>query len=135
MTASPVLLAAQRADWFVDAAELAATFIEGVGIAIVVVGGVLALGTYLVSVAGTGSREVAYRLLRRNLGRSILLGLEFLVAADIISTVLVTPTLTSALTLAIIVLIRTFLSWSLELEVEGRWPWQRADAPAAEAGA
>ena len=52
-------------------------------------------------------------------------------AADIISTVLVTPTLTSATTLAIIVLIRTFLSWSLELEVEGRWPWQKAADHAA----
>lgn len=60
------------------------------------------------------------------LGRSILLGLEFLVAADIINTVAVEPTIQSLLVLAGIVLIRTFLSFSLEVEIEGRWPWQRA---------
>ena len=59
------------------------------------------------------------------LGRSILLGLELLVAADIIRTVAVTPTYESVGVLAIIVLIRTFLSFSLELEITGRWPWQK----------
>ena len=62
---------------------------------------------------------------RSNLGRSILLGLEFLVAADIINTVAVEPTIQSLIVLAGIVLIRTFLSFSLEVEIEGRWPWQK----------
>jgi uncharacterized membrane protein len=66
-----------------------------------------------------------YRAYRQLLGRSILLGLELLVAADIIRTVAVTPTYESVGVLAIIVLIRTFLSFSLELEITGRWPWQK----------
>ena len=66
-----------------------------------------------------------YRSYRQLLGRSILLGLELLVAADIIRTVAVTPTFESVGVLAIIVLIRTFLSYSLELEITGRWPWQK----------
>ena len=65
------------------------------------------------------------------MGRSILLGLELLVAADIIRTVAVTPTFESVGVLAIIVLIRTFLSFSLELEITGRWPWQKQPAGAA----
>lgn len=67
----------------------------------------------------------AYQALRRSLGRAILLGLEILVAADIIRTVAVEPTFDSVLVLGGIVLIRTFLSFSLEVELEGRWPWQR----------
>ncbi|MFV1918619.1 DUF1622 domain-containing protein [Sphingomonas sp. MJ1 (PH-R8)] len=66
----------------------------------------------------------AYKRLRSNLGRSILLGLELLVAADIINTVAIEPTLESLAVLAGIVLIRTFLSFSLEVEIDGRWPWQ-----------
>lgn len=69
-----------------------------------------------------------YRLYRQLLGRSILLGLELLVAADIIRTVAVTPTFQSVGVLAVIVLIRTFLSFSLELEITGRWPWQKEPA-------
>lgn len=71
-----------------------------------------------------------YRSYRQLLGRSILLGLELLVAADIIRTVAVTPTFASVGVLAIIVLIRTFLSFSLELEITGRWPWQKEPAAA-----
>ena len=70
-----------------------------------------------------------YREYRQLLGRSILLGLELLVAADIIRTVAVTPTFTSVGVLAVIVLVRTFLSFSLELEITGRWPWQKEDLP------
>lgn len=63
---------------------------------------------------------------RKSLGRSILMGLELLVAADIIRTVAVAPTVENALVLGGIVLIRTFLSMSLEVEIEGKWPWRRA---------
>ncbi|MCD2444171.1 DUF1622 domain-containing protein [Agromyces sp. SYSU K20354] len=84
-----------------------------------------------------GLRRVSpvYTRFRRVLGRAILLGLELLVAADIIKTVAVTPTLDSVVVLAIIVLIRTFLSWSLELEVSGRWPWQKRGAADVEVDA
>lgn len=73
-----------------------------------------------------GDWEQAYRQLRQDVGRGILLGLEFLVAADIIRTVAVAPTLESVSVLGIIVLIRTFLSMSLQVELEGHWPWQKA---------
>ena len=82
---------------------------------------------------GDGSQ--AYRRFREGLGRTLLLGLEFLVAADVIRTVAVTPTFRSVGILAGIVAIRTFLSWTLELELNGQWPWRRQNqerAPGAE---
>jgi uncharacterized membrane protein len=79
----------------------------------------------VVLAAGQGVEE-AYRIVRTVFGRSILLGLEFLVAADIIRTVAVQPSLQNVAVLGLIVLIRTFLSFSLEVEIDGRWPWQRA---------
>ena len=69
--------------------------------------------------------HTSYRCYRQGVGRAILLGLEFLVAGDIIRTVAVDPTFTSVGVLAAIVVIRTFLSFSLEVELDGRWPWQR----------
>lgn len=107
--------------------------VEVVGKAIDIAGvGVIALGIivttirYLISLRG--ERKEAYQSYRKGLGRTLLLGLEFLVAADVIRTVAITPTFQNVGTLGIIVLIRTFLSWSLEVELEGRWPWQqRAD--------
>ena len=104
--------------------------IETVGKAIDAVGvGVIAIGA-LISAAGAVPRlrrksGDVYRVFRQQLGRSILLGLEFLVAADIIRTVAVTPDARSVAVLGGIVLIRTFLSFSLELEVTGYWPWQK----------
>ncbi|MEX2335373.1 MAG: DUF1622 domain-containing protein, partial [Pseudohongiella sp.] len=68
-----------------------------------------------------------FREIRQTLGRGILLGLEFLVAADIIHTVAIELTLESVLTLALVVLIRTFLSFALEVELTGRWPWHGED--------
>jgi uncharacterized membrane protein len=76
----------------------------------------------------------AFRGYRANLGRGILLGLELLVAADIIGTVAVTPSFQSLGVLGLIVLIRTFLSFSLEIEIEGHWPWQRREVRAEEGG-
>ena len=100
--------------------------IEVVGIGIIVVGAVVSLVVFLRRMLRAGGRGVAIGALRSNLGQSILLGLEFLVAADIIHTVAIKPTLESLAVLAGIVAIRTFLSWSLEVEIEGRWPWQQA---------
>lgn len=108
-----------------DIAHTTAKVVELSGIAIIAVG---AFGTLLVFATrffGGADRDTAIADFRSNLGRAILLGLEFLVAADIINTVAVTPTLQSVAVLAGIVIIRTFLSFSLEVEIEGRWPWQR----------
>ena len=107
--------------------------IDAVGVAAIVIGIVLAAVMAGWRLA-TGQPDV-YRRFRRFLGRSILLGLEILVAADIIRTVAVTPSLDSVGVLAAIVLIRTFLSWSLELEITGRWPWQKAKEPVGTAHA
>ena len=97
--------------------------VDIIGVIAIVVGVAYAL----IDAALRGLRRLSpiYTRFRRVLGRAILLGLELLVAADIIKTVAVTPTLDSVAVLAIIVLIRTFLSWSLELEISGRWPWQK----------
>ena len=107
--------------------------IEGIGKVLDAVGVVAIVGGPVAAVVlasrGLLRREAdVYRRFRRFLGRSILLGLELLVAADIIRTVAVTPTLDSVAVLAAIVVIRTFLSWSLEVEITGRWPWQKAPA-------
>ncbi|HEX2527667.1 MAG TPA: DUF1622 domain-containing protein [Geminicoccus sp.] len=103
--------------------------IELVGVGIIVVGAVVASLRYLVQALRAGSSTGTYEAYRASLGRAILLGLEFLVAADIIGTVAVEPTLQNLGVLALIVLIRTFLSFSLEVEIQGRWPWQQ-QAPA-----
>ncbi|WP_416063522.1 DUF1622 domain-containing protein [Rhodococcus indonesiensis] len=99
--------------------------VDVVGVAVIVVGAAVASWIALRSWRRSPGAPI-YERYRRDLGRSILLGLEFLVAADIIKTVAVTPTFTSVGVLAIIVLIRTFLSWSLQLEISGRWPWQNS---------
>jgi len=97
---------------------------ELAGIAVIVIGSLLAVGQLALG-AARGSREELVPAFRRTLGRSILTGLELLVAADIIRTVAIEPTLQSVLVLGLIVLIRTFLSFSLEVEIDGRWPWQQ----------
>jgi uncharacterized membrane protein len=104
--------------------------IDILGVVAIVVGVLYALGDAAVRrIRRTGP---VYARFRRVLGRGILIGLELLVAADIIRTVAVTPTLESVSVLALIVLIRTFLSWSLEVEISGRWPWQKARADVAD---
>jgi uncharacterized membrane protein len=108
---------------FYEVVETVGKVIDGIGVAIIAVGLVLAAGVAIGRLLRRATNT--YQLLRGQLGRSILLGLEFLVAADIIRTVAVTPTTESVLVLAGIVAIRTFLSFSLELEITGRWPWQK----------
>jgi uncharacterized membrane protein len=100
--------------------------VEIIGIVTLLLGLAAALfRAALVLARGQGGEEV-YRTVRTVFGRSILLGLEFLVAADIIRTVAVQPSLENVAVLGLIVLIRTFLSFSLEVEIDGRWPWQPA---------
>jgi uncharacterized membrane protein len=109
---------------FVEGIENVGKVIDVVGVAVIAIGGLLAAG---VAVGRTLRRAPdSYRLFRQQLGRAILLGLELLVAADIIRTVAVTPDLQSVAILAGIVAIRTFLSFSLEVEMTGRWPWQQS---------
>jgi uncharacterized membrane protein len=97
---------------------------EIVGVAVLAVGSAIALigGGLLLA---QGRRAVVYQSVRRNVGRSILLGLEIMIIADIVLTVTVDPTLQSAAILGIIVFVRTFLSFSLEIELEGTLPWRR----------
>jgi uncharacterized membrane protein len=86
-----------------------------------------ALGTTVAFVRRSvkeGSLNAAFSQFRNDFGRAILLGLEFLVAADIVGTVAIGPTLQDLAVLGLLVLIRTFLSFSLEVEISGRWPWQ-----------
>src|SRR5262245_46335284 len=115
---------------FEETMERVARGVEVLGIAAVVLGLLVALWRAGLALArGTGregSGEEAYGVVRTVFGRSILLGLEFLVAADIIRTVAVQPSLENVGVLGLIVLIRTFLSFALEVETEGRWPWTRA---------
>lgn len=99
---------------------------ELTGVIIIVAGALLSIGIFLYAARHRGL-ERDFHLLRANLGRSILLGLEFMVAADIIRSVAIHPTWEGLGTLAAIVAIRTFLSMSLEVEIEGRWPWRRGE--------
>jgi uncharacterized membrane protein len=112
---------------FVGLVEAVGKGIDAAGVGVIVLGGLAA--TSLAASRLLTRDADTYRRYRQQLGRSILLGLELLVAADIIRTVAVTPTLTSVAVLAGIVLIRTFLSFSLELEITGRWPWQTRRDP------
>ena len=107
--------------------EVIAAGFELAGVAVVVIGFVAAVIRAGLAFRAQGAGE-AYEAIRSTFGRSILLGLEVLVAGDIIRTVALQPTLDNLLVLGLLVLIRTFLAWSLEVEIDGRWPWQRAAA-------
>lgn len=115
----------------IDAAHLATRIVELTGVTIIAAGAFSTLLIFLYRLAAKQDRDESITKLRSSLGRAILLGLEFLVAADIINTVAVQPTLGSVAVLAGIVAIRTFLSFSLEMEIEGRPPWRR-NAPRPE---
>ena len=117
-----------------SAFALAARGVEVVGVAVLLLGDILAGGAFARRVVRGGGFAAAYHALRADLGRAILLGLEMLVIADIIGTVATTPTLDDLAVLAGIVAIRTFLSFTLELDVSGRWPWKQPAAPERESG-
>ncbi|MDB5671868.1 MAG: hypothetical protein JWO25_2827 [Alphaproteobacteria bacterium] len=103
-----------------------AKLLELAGVAIIIGGVMLAAGRFLWSGLRGAGWQAAYQACRSNLGRGILLGLELLVGADIISTITAPLTFESVALLGGIIAIRTFLSFSLETEIEGCWPWQRA---------
>lgn len=111
---------------FRETVEVVGLAVDGAGVLIIVLGILVASVRFaLRSVRKAGD---AYRTYRQDVGKSILLGLELLVASDIIRTVAIDPTLQSVLVLGLIVLIRTFLSFALEVELEGRLPWQQREA-------
>lgn len=102
--------------------EMVAQGIEVLAVLIILLGIIYGIGRYFFH----QTRQVvdAYKRFKDQIGRALLLGLEFLVAADIIRTVALSPTLRNIAMLGVLVFIRTFLSWSLVVEIEGRWPWQ-----------
>lgn len=97
--------------------------IEAIGVITLVIGTAVPLLKYILTQQGLKPRS--YKVLRQELGKAILLGLEILVAGDIIGTVVTEPTMDRVLALGVIVLIRTFLSLSIQVEIEGRFPWQK----------
>ena len=107
--------------WWV---ERAATGIELLAVAIIVVTIAAATVVYFVRIIRMVADVTTYRSYRQDVARALMLGLEILVAADIIRTVALAPTLQNVLILGLLVVIRTFLSWGLVVEIEERWPWQ-----------
>ena len=103
--------------------------VEAVGAMIMIAGGLGAFLVFLVRVRKPERRPGSYPELRRNLGRSILLGLEVLIVADIVRTIVVDQTLESVAVLGGIVLIRIVLSFSIDVEIDGMWPWNRWRRP------
>jgi uncharacterized membrane protein len=105
--------------------ELIVSAFELAGVAVLVVGAIVAFVRFLYFLVRFRNASAAYRHLRLYLGRSIVVGLEILIAADIIRSVVIDPTFMSVGVLGLLVLVRTFLSWALEVEINGEWPWQR----------
>ena len=114
--------------------EYVAVGIEVLAVVIIVAGIVVATKSFVESRRGPRIDPEAARAYRIRLGSALLLGLEILVAADVIRTVALDATLESVAVLGILVLIRTFLSWSLVVEIEGRWPWQKRPSAEVEGG-
>ena len=116
----------EAAEGMLNWVEYAATGMELLAVAIIVMATVMATVAYLSKLAIRQADRSTYNDYRHKVGRALLLGLEILVAADIIRTVVLEPTLINVLVLGLLVVIRTFLSWSLVLEIEERWPWQKS---------
>lgn len=119
---------------FTHTMDLAAQGFEAAGATALVIGMVLAVAAAVRAWRQSGRADQGYQVLREVFGGALLLGLEVLVAADLIRTVAVAPTLNNVVVLGLVVLIRTFLSFSLEVEIEGVAPWRRAVAGAANLG-
>lgn len=117
-----------------SAAVWVAAGFEIVGVSIIIGGFVLAVVRGATAARGAGSQS-AYVTVRNIFGRSVLLGLEILVAADLVRTITVAPTLDNLLALGLLVLIRTFLSWSFDVELEGVWPWRKREVDLHEGSA
>lgn len=110
-------------------AEWAARGLEAAGVMVIAGGAGLAVLGFTVRLLRMRDLDSAYQALRADIARAVLLGLELLVGADIINTVTLDATPTGVAVLAAVVAIRTFLSFAMELEISGRWPWQRRGQP------
>jgi uncharacterized membrane protein len=119
-----MIQAAQKPEMVEQAVHAIALAVEMGGVLMLVLTAIVATALLFRDWRREGTFAPAYKAYRRNLGRGILLGLEFLVIADIIGTVAIEPTFRNLGVLGLIVLIRTFLSFSLEVEIEGRFPWK-----------
>ena len=108
----------------IDVMGLVSTAFEIAGVGVIVAGFIFAAWRAARQCAVSGTSG-AYATMRATFGRSVLLGLEILVAADLIRTIAVEPTLDNLAVLGALVVIRTFLAWALEVEIDGRWPWRR----------
>ncbi|MCB2053466.1 MAG: DUF1622 domain-containing protein [Geminicoccaceae bacterium] len=117
--------AAGKPEWFDLILHTVSWVMELAGVGVIALGAVAAMAVLLRHLLSHTPRAELYHRFRTTLARAILLGLEFLVAADIIGTVAVEPSAENLAVLALIVLIRTFLSFSLQIEIDGRLPWQR----------
>lgn len=110
-------------DRFEELIKTTALLVEVLGIFVMVIGTLLALGRYAFKLQGSHHRS--FQKIRKELGRAILLGLEILIAADIIATVVYGAEVQQILNLGLIILIRTFLSFTLEVEIDGKLPWKQ----------
>ena len=108
-----------------EVVEKVVQVIEAAGIALLVIGAIAAFGGYAKDLLDPDVRDRAYSRLRRSLARVILLGLELLLLADIIRTIVVDASVSSVVVLGVIVIIRILLSFSLEVEIDGFWPWNK----------
>jgi uncharacterized membrane protein len=118
--------ASQGFEGFDQSIKWVAVGIESIAIGIIVAGALITTVIFLVRVVKEGGLDDCYRRFRSDFGKAVLLGLEFLIASDIVGTVAIGPTFRDLGVLALLVVIRTFLSFSLELEITGRWPWQKS---------
>lgn len=109
---------------FKSTVDAVSKVIDGAGVLVIVVGLVVATCAFALALKDRERAGLAYRVYRQQVGKAILLGLEFLVAGDIIRTVAVAPTFAGVGVLAILVVVRTFLSFTLDVELSGQWPWQ-----------
>lgn len=114
---------------FREIVEIAGALVDGPGVLAILIGLTFSTVRFVRPYFIGQDLEGVYRRYRQGVGSAILIGLELLVAGDIIRTVAVSPTLEKVAVLGIIVLIRTFLSISLQVELEGKWPWQKKSAP------
>lgn len=114
-----------------DLVHAAVLAMEAMAVLVIVVGLVIGLVQFGLDAVSRDRRSQTYHRFKSWMGRTLLLGLEILVAADVVNTVALEPTLNNVLALGLLVVIRTFLGWSLVLEIEGRWPWQQPAAPAS----
>jgi uncharacterized membrane protein len=114
--------------------EIGVTVVELIAVLIIVIAVVYSSLLYVSKIIKFRRRRTEdYNIFRVNLARALILGLEIMVAADIIQTVALDTSLESVAVLGLLVLIRTFLSWSLVVEIEGRWPWQKKPQDISEA--